>query len=128
MTISCSLVILRIDLSVYMSGTQVVKTSTRCHRVPEHDALMPKFVENTGDAESVCASSDDESMPFRGGRVRDRKNASTRLIFIACALALAVLGFSYIELRVRYARLDAEFKSSRPELFPGKTSVPVPLI
>jgi hypothetical protein len=79
---------------------------------------MSQFNKEIEDTGSVYALSDDESTPFsrRTGR---RKNISMRLVAIVCVLAYLILGAIYVELRVRYGRLEAGIRSARPELFPG---------
>ncbi|KAL1799376.1 hypothetical protein ACET3X_003413 [Alternaria dauci] len=79
---------------------------------------MSQFEKENEDTGSVYAPSDDESTPFRR-RAGRRKGVSMRLIATVCILAFGILGATYIELRVRYARLEAETRSIRPELFPA---------
>ncbi|OWY46339.1 hypothetical protein AALT_g2322 [Alternaria alternata] len=79
---------------------------------------MSQFNKEIEDTGSVYALSDDESTPFRR-RTGRRKNISMRLVAIVCVLAYLILGAIYVELRVRYGRLEAGIRSARPELFPA---------
>ncbi|KAI5364409.1 hypothetical protein J4E82_011476 [Alternaria postmessia] len=79
---------------------------------------MSQFNKEIEDTGSVYALSDDESTPFRR-RTGRRKNISMRLVAIVCVLAYLILGTIYVELRVRYGRLEAGIRSARPELFPA---------
>jgi hypothetical protein len=79
---------------------------------------MSRFSKEIEDIDSVCALSDDESTPFRRGIDR-RKNMSLRLVVTFFVVAYVILGVIYVELRFRYARLEAGTRSSRLELFPG---------